>query len=579
MACSSKQHLKGDDIAMLLESELTEETYADSEQDTDEIISSSDDESGDDENNDNPLFPGAQDEEVCGDSVSSSGPFVWEDMQNYNGRREVFSGLCGPQMNAQGMTDIVGIFELFFSEDIVVKIAEETNRYAQQYKDSKGNIFPKRSRVHEWVPVTEKEIYVVISIFMLMGIIQKPTLRLYFARNQLVATPIFGSIISLDRFESICRFLHFTDNTTIDTYQGPPKLFKIHLIIAHLNSKFQALYLPSQNISVDESLTLWKGRLSFKQYLPLKSSKFGIKTFELCESSSGYLWSFIVYTGKGTIIQSHIITENMNKTTAIVLKLLEPLLHKGYTVWMDNFYNSPALARTLKAVGTDCVGTLKLNRKGVPKKVKETKLKKGELIGQHAGPVSVIKWHDKKIVTTISTFHSDETRTVYKRGQNKEKPVSVCDYNQHMGGVDKKDQLLQMYLVERKRMNKWYMKLFRRLLNATVLNALTIYRHNVGRNVDHLKFRIDLIEGLFVKYAMERKVPGRRGDDNTVRRLIERHFPKRIPPTEKKSKPTRRCVVCSKHGKRRETVYHCRDCDVALCVDECFEDYHTKKNF
>jgi hypothetical protein len=29
-------------------------------------------------------------------------------------------------MNTQGMTDIVGIFELFFSEDIVVKISEET---------------------------------------------------------------------------------------------------------------------------------------------------------------------------------------------------------------------------------------------------------------------------------------------------------------------------------------------------------------------------------------------------------------------------------------------------------------------
>jgi hypothetical protein len=100
----------------------------------------------------------------------------------------------------------------------------------------------------------------------------------------------------------------------------------------------------------------------------------------------------------------------------------------------------------------------------------------------------------------------------------------VCGYNQHMGGVDKKDQLLQLYLVERNRMNKCYTKLFRRLLNATVLNALTIYRHNVGRKVDHLKFRIDLIEGLFVKYSLERKIPGRREDDNTVRRLSERHF-------------------------------------------------------
>jgi hypothetical protein len=54
---------------------------------------------------------------------------------------------------------------------------------------------------------------------------------------------------------------------------------------------------------------------------------------------------------------------------------------------MDNFYNSPALAKILKSIGSNCVGMLKLNRKGVRKKMKETKLKKGELVGQHAGPV------------------------------------------------------------------------------------------------------------------------------------------------------------------------------------------------
>jgi hypothetical protein len=106
-------------------------------------------------------------------------------------------------------------------------------------------------------------------------------------------------------------------------------------------------------------------------------------------------------------------------------------------------------------------------------------------MGQHA--LSVIKWQDKKTVTTISASHSDETRTVSKTGKNREMPVEcVCDYNQHMGGADKKDKLLKMYLVERKRINKWYMKLFRRLLNVLngkMPNTLTTYRHNIGRNV------------------------------------------------------------------------------------------------
>jgi hypothetical protein len=66
--------------------------------------------------------------------------------------------------------------------------------------------------------------------------------------------------------------------------------------------------------------------------------------------------------------------------------------------------------------------------------------------------------------------------------------------------------MLQMYLIERKRMNKGYMKLFRRLLSATVLSSLIIYRNNLDQNVDHVKFRIDLIEGLLIKYSIQHKV-------------------------------------------------------------------------
>ena len=123
-----------------------------------------------------------------------------------------------------------------------------------------------------------------VVLFLFMGIVQKPTVRSYFSKSRVISTPGFADVIIRERFELICKFLHFTENESLPTYQGPPRLFEIYPVICHLNIQFQTLYLPHQNLTTDVSLTPWKGRLSIRHYLPLKASKLGIKSFELCES-------------------------------------------------------------------------------------------------------------------------------------------------------------------------------------------------------------------------------------------------------------------------------------------------------
>jgi len=67
---------------------------------------------------------------------------------------------------------------------------------------------------------------------------------------------------------------------------------------------------------------------------------------------------------------------------------------------IDNFFRSPELARKLKIKhSTDCVGTLKLNRKNIAKEVKYKKMEKAEIIARHSGTVTVLKWRDKRYVT------------------------------------------------------------------------------------------------------------------------------------------------------------------------------------
>jgi len=75
-----------------------------------------------------------------------------------------------------------------------------------------------------------------------------------------------------------------------------------------LVERFQMLLELERDISIDESLLLWKGRLSWKQYIPKKRAHFGLKAFVLCEGYTGYVWNIILYTGSDTYFDENILS-------------------------------------------------------------------------------------------------------------------------------------------------------------------------------------------------------------------------------------------------------------------------------
>lgn len=185
----------------------------------------------------------------------------------------------------------------------------------------------------------------------------------------------------------------------------------------------------------------------------MKRSRFGIKLYELT-SADGYVLNIILYTGKGTVDEDR---EN-GHAYRVVMDLLQGYLGKGHSVYMDNFYNSLPLARRLLAHGTQVVGTLKGNRKGIPKAVKKKTLKKGESTFVRRGSILIQRWVDKKDVIMISTQHNGDFETTRNKfGEVKLKPKAIVEYNKYMGHVDKADQLTSYYTTPRKTI-RWQLK-------------------------------------------------------------------------------------------------------------------------
>lgn len=77
-------------------------------------------------------------------------------------------------------------FELRFSEIVV-----ETIYYEEKFMNCRGILLSFRSLKKQWALVTEHGIYVVRDFFLLMGIIQKLTLQIYFARERNMSIPSY----------------------------------------------------------------------------------------------------------------------------------------------------------------------------------------------------------------------------------------------------------------------------------------------------------------------------------------------------------------------------------------------------
>ena len=66
-----------------------------------------------------------------------------------------------------------------------------------------------------WSPVTKTELENFLDLSILMGHVQKGDLQSYWSTDLLLHTPIFGQIMSRDRYIHILRCLHFHNNEEI----------------------------------------------------------------------------------------------------------------------------------------------------------------------------------------------------------------------------------------------------------------------------------------------------------------------------------------------------------------------------
>lgn len=91
-----------------------------------------------------------------------------------------------------------------------------------------------------------------------------------------------------------------------------------------------------------------------------------------------------------------------------------------------------------------------------------------------------------------------------KDGKEIMKSKVAFHYKTDMEDVDLKDLMFQPYLLVRKKRNKWYIKVFKTLLNAAIHNTMVLLKAKTCKQkLKYLSFRMVLIKCLNESHGPE----------------------------------------------------------------------------
>lgn len=173
---------------------------------------------------------------------------------------------------------------------------------------------------------------------------------------------IFPATMSYNRFQFLLRCIRFDNIENREERRNIDKLAPIREIFDIFNNNCMKFYNCGSLITVDEKLESFRGRCSFRQYIPSKPAKYGIKIFAAVDSETYYTSKLEVYCGQQPLGPFNF----SNKPEEVVKRITNHLQDAGRNITIDNWFTTYSLAEYLLSKKTTLVGTIRKNKRFLP---------------------------------------------------------------------------------------------------------------------------------------------------------------------------------------------------------------------
>lgn len=459
------------------------------------------------------------------------------------------------QYAATRIVNVSDAFELCFTPTMRKIVIDMTNIEAERVFSDK------------WKLMDGTEFDAYLGVLLLSGVYKSNHEAVRSLWNPYYGRPIFASIMSYNRFWCITRALRFDNRSDRPRRRINDKLAPIRDLVDKWVNNLPYLFTPYENVTIDEQLIPFRGRCPFRQYIPSKPAKYGIKAWLACDSKTNFVLNFQVYTGKEPGAEPE-----RNQGHRVVLDLVGPW--RGRNITADNFFITYDLGLELLKRKMTLVGTVRANKTFLPyvDKCIFRKRPVDTCDFYFTDKTTIVQYVPKKYknVTVLSTLHHKNEISANT------KPEIINFYNSTKAGVDTLDQLVGCFSVKRKT-NRWPVAVFSDIIDISAVNAFVLMLEvdpnwNLKQNHRRRTFLEELGTALVKPEIIRRKyMPRNKNSQETaefvcqVEKSQDNGNSKPISQGITSEKKRSRCQLCPK--KDRKTRFNCVECKKYVCLE------------
>ena len=351
----------------------------------------------------------------------------------------------GVNRHARDAKDLISCWELFITPALQQIIVKFTNQHIAKRRES---VKAEHYKKYVMGDTSVEEIKALYGLLYLAGLFHSNKQRLTdLWRDDGTGIEFFRKTLPIRRVQFLLGSLRFDDKTTRFDRKSIDNLAPIREIIEMFVLQCKSVYTPHPILTIDEMLPAFRGRCKFRQYIPNKPSKYGIKMQAMVDNTTYYTVNLEVYCGKQPVGPY----ECSNKAIDVVQRLISPISKTSRHITFDDWYYTQGLANTLlQQHKLTITATMRKNKPEIPPTFLQPR---GRAVGSSLfgfqKNLSIVSYIPRKgkVVLVASTLHHDSS--IDLDTGDKQKPEMITFYNSSKGGVDIVDQMCSAYDVAR----------------------------------------------------------------------------------------------------------------------------------